>query len=360
MTIEPTAVAPAVGEAVPAIAGYTIDAGAATVQAVPLPDQRAPAPAVAAYDPPEKERPPVEASTTSVNATTQRFPVIAAPAATADGPASAAARKAVPTLKPPSLKPRSHMHRCGRCGHPSRHTGTCAISTVTDLLPCPVCEAASARPRRTRRALVAAAVAGLALVPALWWLDAIPRPSDRMAQVLSDLRESVDAGDWPVAFDGGRTGAGSAPASSPVEAPRLHPRVARRSRSPRRSIGCHRARRRPRASTRKCRRLPPLPPRALKPRPRRRRRVSRSGRRRHPQPCRFRQRTEMPRRSPPPDPKVAESPRARPGVPAGNAPSGVIAAPPVGPSPRPLRQGPLSRGPPRAPRSARRRRPQHP
>ena len=120
--------------------------------------------------------------------------------------------------EPQAPEPR-RLHRCGRCGHQSRHPGTCAISTVTDLLPCPVCNAASARPRRTRRALVAAAVAGLAIVPALWWVDAIPRPSDRMAQVLSDLRESVDAGIGRLRSTEDGTGAGSAPASSPVEAP---------------------------------------------------------------------------------------------------------------------------------------------
>jgi hypothetical protein len=84
---------------------------------------------------------------------------------------------------------RSHVHRCRQCGHESRHDGTCAIATVTDLLQCPVCDAARSRPPRTRHA-IAAAIAGLALLPVLWWFDAVPWRSDQGARGPSSVREA--------------------------------------------------------------------------------------------------------------------------------------------------------------------------
>ena len=73
------------------------------------------------------------------------------------GPASPAGNVAGPaaaTPTPPSGRAassgttgraRSHVHKCRRCGHVSRHDETSAIATITDLIECPVCDVTPSR-----------------------------------------------------------------------------------------------------------------------------------------------------------------------------------------------------------------------
>src|SRR6185436_9973095 len=169
---------------------------------------------------------------------------------------------------------------------------------------------------------LAAAIAGLALLPALWWLDAIPWSSDRLARVVSDLRESVDAGRGRSSSEPERDRVGSATAppssaapsapseSSPVESRPTPPSASQTAR-------VETVEPRPPAPAASSSSVAVVPPPPAPPATQAERTVSPPAQV-PPPPAK----PEVPRRSPTPDSRLAESQRPAPGVPAGSSPSG--------------------------------------
>ena len=243
-------------------------------------------------------------------------------------------------------KPRSHVHRCGRCGHESRHEGFCVVPTVTDRLQCPVCDVARSRRPRARRA-VAAAIAGLALLPALWWLHAVPWPSGRLVS----LRAPHDPGPGrPAPSPEAPTGATVKPSreTAEPEAPAAQHRPPLERAAP---PGSETAR-----LDSESRPAPAPPPavsagRAAPPPPAARKEPGASSLTAVPPPP---PKPGLPRRAPPSDSRLAEAGRVSSGPPSGSGSSGVAplesGAPPASPTVARPTPGPSDR--PQAPHSA--------
>ena len=259
------------------------------------------------------------------------------PAAPAGAAGSAAA---TPTPSPDRAassgttgRARSHVHQCRRCGHISRHDGTCAIATITDLIQCPVCDVAPSRPvvpsdpvilltqwsplarhRPLARRGPVVALARRGSVVARWrrrsrvWRSCRPcGGSVRTRGLRTGWREFSRISESPSMWAAtGRLPRTTSRPPDPDRRPgrrrsrpssratrkrrRPHPRVARINRSLRRSTVCRRPGRRLRASTPRHRRQ--YPPHLSSARlPHHRRRLSRSGSRHRPRKCRGRHRS---------------------------------------------------------------------